>query len=115
MNPFDTHYRNPQFKDGVRYFILPNAKELDPPSVVPKALRRAWMTEVYQALQAGPRTAGEVFRAIRREETDVRVVGNALAQLVKKGMVRVVDTRPRAAFHFGRTTENVYARVGATT
>jgi hypothetical protein len=109
MSSFDSYIHNPNFKPGVRYFLLPNRDVLDPlpPRREPKPpAPRPLIDEVRDGLAAGPQAVGEMASRIGR---DVRPVGRALRALVDQGIATVACVRPTGSMRFGRRAENVYA------
>jgi hypothetical protein len=112
---FDSYMHRPTFKEGVRYFVLPNRDVLDPlppPRREPKPpAPRLLIEDVRDGLAAGPQAVGEVAIRISR---DVRPVGRALRALVEQGIAVVDRVRPTNSMRFGRRVENVYALIGKT-
>jgi hypothetical protein len=96
---------DPGFKPGVRYFVLPNYRELDPPPVVQQKPRTV-LDYVRDALRGQPQTQRELAA---RLPFDPYRIGGALYELQKRGDVTIVSERPREKVAYGRTVDKVYA------
>ena len=94
---------NPGFKPGVRYFVLPNYHELDPPAAAREPTGTARVRELLGREQLSH------HELCHRLALEGSVVNSALYRLVQGGEVVVVDTRPVPKDRLGHGTERVYA------